>query len=127
MLSLSKLNSAANLPSSLIVRETNDQGRGVFTKQSIRRGKRIFASVPYSFGIGGITVDSARSLCHHCLCKIRSGNPVVCSECKVVGYCSRECLAGALSLHKFECEGIAELEKLRGKPGPYTTTERVDL
>ena len=127
MLSLSKLNSTVNLPSSLVVRDTNDQGRGVFTKHFIKRGKRIFASPPYCFGIGGITIENTRVLCHHCLCKIRSGNPVVCSRCKVVGYCSRECLTDALPLHKFECKGVAELEKLRGKPGPYLTTERDDL
>ena len=127
MLSIIKLNSAVNLPSFLFVRETNDQGRGIFTKQSIRRGKRVFSSPPYAFGIGGITADNARALCHHCLCKIRSGNPVVCNKCKVVGYCSRKCLAAALPLHKFECEGVAELEKLRGRPGPYMTTERDDL
>ena len=127
MLSLSKLNSAANLPLSIDVRETNDQGRGIFTKESIRLGKRIFASLPYSFGIGGITVEKVRALCHHCLCKIRSGNPVVCKSCKVIGYCSRECLAAALPLHKFECKGVVELEKLRGEPGLYMTTERDDL
>ena len=126
MLSLSKLNSAVNLPSSLTVRETNDQGRGIFTKRAIRRGKRIFASPPYSFGIGGITVENARALCHHCLCKIRSGNPVVCSKCKVVGYCSQDCLTAALLLHRFECKGIVELEKLRKVPGQYITTERDD-
>lgn len=126
MLSLSKLNSAVNLPSSLVVRETNDQGRGVFTKLSIRRGKRIFASPPYSFGIGGITVENARVLCHHCLCKIRSGNPVVCRKCNVVGYCSQDCLTAALPLHQFECKGVAELEKLRKVPGQYITTERDD-
>ena len=127
MLSLSKLNSAANLPSSLVIRDTKDQGRGIFTKKSIKRGKRIFASLPYSFGVGGITVENVRVLCHHCLCKIRSGNPVVCNSCKVIGYCSRKCLTAALPLHQFECKGIAELEKLRGKPGPYMTTERDDL
>ena len=126
MLTLSKLNSAVNLPSSLVVKDTNDQGRGIFTKQSIRRGKRIFASPPYSFGIGGITVENVRALCHHCLCKIRSGNPIVCSKCKVVGYCSRECLAAALPLHRLECKGVAELEKLRKKHGQYITTERDD-
>ena len=126
MLSLSKLNSTVNLPSSLTVRETNDQGRGIFTKRAIRRGKRIFANPPYSFGIGGITVENARALCHHCLCKIRSGNPVVCSKCKVVGYCSQACLTAALPLHRFECKGIVELEKLRKVPGQYITTEHDD-
>ena len=127
MLSLRKLNSVANLPKFLVVRDTNDQGRGIFTKESIRRGKRIFASPPYSFGIGGITVKNARALCHHCLCKIRSGDPVVCSSCKVVGYCSQECLDTALPLHRFECKGITELEKLRkAAPGQYMTTERDD-
>ena len=126
MLALSKLNSAVNLPTSLVVKDTNDQGRGIFTKQSIRRGKRIFASPPYSFGIGGMTVENVRALCHHCLCKIRSGNPIVCSKCKVVGYCSRECLAAALPLHRLECKGVAELEKLRKKHGQYITTERDD-
>ena len=126
MLSLIKLNSTVNLPSYLFVRETNNQGRGIFTKQSIRRGKRVFASPPYAFGIGGTTVEKARALCHHCLCKIRSGVPTVCSKCKVVGYCNRECLTSAFSLHQFECKGVVELEKLRKVTGHYITTERDD-
>ena len=126
-LPIKKLNSAACLPPFLVVRNTGDQGRGVFTKKSIRRGKRIFASRPYSFGIGGITVENARAMCHCCLIKIRSGNPVVCSYCKVVGYCSKHCLDTALPLHKLECKGIAELEKSRGTPGRYITSERDDL
>ena len=129
MLSLNKLNSAINLPKFLVVRDTNDQGRGIFTKKSIRRGKRIFASPPYSFRISSISVENARAMCHHCLIKIRSGNPVVCSHCKVVGYCSRKCLVAALPLHKFQCKGVAELEKLRGAPGQHMhmTTERDDF
>ena len=127
-IAIKKLNSAACLPPFLVVGDTGDQGRGVFTKKSIRRGKRIFASPPYSFGIGGITVENARAMCHYCLTKIRCGNPVVCSYCKVVGYCSRNCLAAALPLHKLECKGIAELEKLRGTPGRgHITSERDDL
>ena len=126
MLSLNQLNSAVNLPASLVIRDTEDQGRGIFTKKPIRRGKRIIACPPYSFGVGGITVDDVRALCHHCACKIYTGNPVVCNDCMVVGYCSSKCLVAALPLHKFECKGIAELEKLRAKPGRYLSSERDD-
>ena len=120
------LNSATNLPSFLVVRGTKDQGRGLFTKKSIKRGKRIFASPPYSFGIGGITIDDTRALCHHCFLRIRSGDPVVCSDCKVVSYCSRECLAAALPLHIIECNKVARLEKLRGSE-QYRIVEQDDL
>ena len=50
----------------------------------------------------------------------------MCSDCKVVSYCSRECLAAALPLHKIECKGVARLEKLRGSE-QYRIVEQDDL
>ena len=94
----------------------------IFTEKSIRRGKRIFASKPYSFGVGGITVENTRAICHliHCLSKVRSATPVVCRDCNVIGYCSKECSTAARALHNLECKGIAELERLRRKGGADT-------
>ena len=56
-----------------------------------------------------------RGSCHHCLAIVQKGTAVVCSSCKVVGYCSKECLNAASPLHSMECKGIAELEQLRNK------------
>ena len=106
--------SSINLPPSLEIKETFYSGRGVFTKEPIKRGKTIFASKPYAFGVGGVTVKDARALCHHCLVEV-GGTPFVCNDCKVVGYCSKECLDAALSLHAMECRGLVELEKYRTK------------
>ena len=108
------MSSSINLPPFLEVKETIHSGRGVFTKQPIKRGKRIFASNAYAFGVGGVTVEDVRALCHHCLVRVR-GTPVVCNDCKVVGYCGKDCLDAALPLHAMECQGILKLEKYRTK------------
>ena len=39
---------------------------------------------------------------------------IICPDCQVVGYCSDACRDSAKPLHKMECRGLVELEKLRG-------------
>ena len=84
-------------------------------KEPIERGTRLFTREIYAAGISGKTVSDIRSVCHNCLAKIGDAPPVVCRECKIVSYCSIECLQAARSLHAMECNGIIDLEKLRGK------------
>ena len=70
--------------------------------------------MPYAIGIGGATLADVKSFCSHCM-KPTSSSPVECLKCNAVGYCSKECLKAALQLHKIECKGLLELEKLRGR------------
>ena len=104
--------SLINLPPFLEIKETIHSGRGIYTKESIKTGRTIFASKAYAFGVGGVTAKDVRALCNHCLVRV-CGTPVVCDDCRVVGYCSAECLDAALPLHAMECKGILRLEKLR--------------
>lgn len=105
------------LPSFLRVKNVDDQGKGIFTMNKfIPRGKTIFTSMPYSFGIGGINVDDVKGLCHHCLkMMLDTTASVACSSCRVVGYCSQACLDSGKSLHLMECDGLVKLEEFRGK------------
>ena len=115
----------SKLPSSLDVREVANQGNGIFTKTFIPKGKEIIRNMPYSFGAGGVTVEDVRGSCHHCLKIVRDKTTsVVCSSCKVVGYCSKACLDSAAPLHSMECKGLSELEQYRGKVTEFTS--RVD-
>ena len=107
------MSSFINLPQSLKLKDTMI-GRGIFTEGPITRAKTIFTSRPFSFGIGGVTVDRVRAVCHHCMVRVR-GAAVVCPECKIVGYCSDECRGYAMPLHAMECKGLVQLENLRGR------------
>ncbi len=103
-----------NLPAFLQIKDTNNlQGKGMFTKELIRCGEKFFTDNPYAFEVNGATLEDLRMLCHHCLEEVPPGTGVVCSNCKVIGYCSNECRGSAALLHTLECKGIAELEKLR--------------
>ena len=106
---------AINLPSFLEVRYTTNYGRGIFTKNPIERGTKLFTGRVHAFGVGGVTVDDVRSVCHHCDLTRGSYFPVVCRNCRIISYCSVGCLEAARPLHAMECEGIKELEKCRGK------------
>ena len=103
-----------DLPPYLEVRYTTNYGRGVFTKKPIERGTKLFTGRVHAFGVGGVTVDDVRSVCHHCLAGV-SLYPIVCRECRIISYCSTSCLEAARPLHAMECKGIKELEKCRGK------------
>ena len=107
----------ANLPAFLQIKDTNSlQGKGMFTKELIHCGEKFFTDVPYASEVIGATLEDMRMLCHHCLDVIPLETGVVCSICKVIAYCSNECLRSAALLHALECKGIAELEKFR-EPG----------
>ena len=120
-----------NLPASLEIRRGTGASRfvGLFAKKPIQRGTRLFSREIHTAGIGGYTLKDVRSVCHHCLEVITNTLPTVCRKCRVVGYCSHECLIAARPLHKLECKGITKLEKLRGKvtlkiPRPSSWLER---
>ena len=106
------MSSYINLPRFLKLKDTIF-GRGVFTKEPITRAKTIFTSKPFSFGVGGVTLEQVRTICHHCMMHVR-GPAVICSECQVVGYCNDACRDSAMALHAMECKGLLQLEKLRG-------------
>ena len=92
-----------------------NQGKGMYTTKSISRGQSIFSCSPYSFGIGGITIENVRGSCHHCLSMVKDLKAsIVCSKCNVAGYCSKKCLESAQPLHGLEYEGLTKIEKFRG-------------
>ena len=104
------------LPSFLELRNVPNQGKGIYTKKFVSHGRVIFSCPPYSFGIGGVTVDNVRGSCHHCLAMVKDlKTSIICRKCKVVGYCSKKCLKSAQQLHNMECEGLAKIEKFRGQ------------
>ena len=110
------------LPPFLQVRDVPNQGKGIFTTKFISCGQTIFSCPPYSFGVGGVTIENVRGSCHHCLAMIRDPkDSVICHRCKVAGYCSSTCLDLAQPLHSVECQGLSELELLRGKLPPIIT------
>ena len=105
-----------DLPPFLEVRQiTADGGIGLFAKEPVKRGTKLFSREIHVLGVSGLTVDNLRSVCHYCLCEVGSTTPIVCRGCRIISYCSRDCLDADRSLHTMECEGIMELEKLRGK------------
>ena len=94
-----------NLPAFLQIKDTNNpQGKGMFTKELIRCGEKFFTDIPYAFEIIGASLEDLRMLCHHCLEMVPSGSGVVCSYCKVIGYCSSECRGSAALLHAKELQ-----------------------
>ena len=104
------------LPRFLEIRDVPNQGKGIYTTKSISRGQSIFSCLPYSFGIGGITIENVRGSCHNCLAMVKDLKAsIVCSKCNVAGYCSKKCLKSAQPLHRLECEGLAKIEQLRGR------------
>ena len=106
-----------NLPPCLEVRKSTGASRfmGLFAKGCIQRGTRLFSREIHTTGIGGYTLNDVRSVCHYCLEGITNTHPIVCRKCRIISYCSNECLEAARPLHLLECDGIAQLEKLRGK------------
>ena len=116
------MSSFINLPRSLKLKDTII-GRGIFTEGPITRAKTIFTSRPFLFGVGGVTVEHVRAVCHHCMVRVRGTAAIVCPECKVVGYCSDACRDSAMPLHAMECKGLVQLENLRGhSTAAYTVT-----
>ena len=103
----------SNLPAFLQVKDSDNQGKGTYTKELIHCGEKFYTDKPYSFEITGVTPDDLRRLCHHCLQVIPSGASVVCKNCKLIGYCSNECRGSGALLHAMECRGIVELETFR--------------
>ena len=113
------------MPPFLKIRNVPNQGKGIYTTKSISRGQTIFSSPSYSFGVGGVTVDDVRGACHHCLAIIKDPkSSIVCSKCKVAGYCGIKCLHLAQPLHSMECEGLAKMELLRGTESVLIICER---
>ena len=109
------------LPPFLELRDVPNQGKGIYAKELISRGQAVFRCPPYSFGVGGATVENVRGSCHHCLAIVNNLKAsIVCSKCEVAGYCSTQCRKSAQQLHNMECEGLAKLELLRGKSPPIT-------
>ena len=104
-----------NLPSCVTVGKDSDSYVGLFAKESIERGTKLFSREIYSFGVGGITRNDLTVLCHHCLTSVEISPPVLCKQCMTISYCSRDCLKAAQPLHALECKGVKKLEKLRGK------------
>lgn len=107
-----------NLPRFIEVRKgtgANHGCLGLFAKEPIERGTKLFTREIHTVGISGKTLNDVRSVCHHCLEEVGNSPAAVCKECRISSYCSRECLDAARPLHVLECKGMKSLESLRGK------------
>ena len=106
-----------NLPPFCEIRKVPGTSRklGLFATKPIKRGTKLFTRQVHTAGIGGKTLNDVRTMCHHCLANLGEMSPFVCRDCRIASYCSRECMENARPLHRMECEGMIELEKLRGK------------
>ena len=106
-----------NLPPFVELRKVTGSSRtlGLFASKPIERGTRLFSRRIHASGIGGKTLNDVRSICHHCLESLDAMSPLVCRDCKIASYCSHECMESNRPLHRVECNGMIELEKLRGK------------
>ena len=128
------------LPGFLQVKQTPNQGRGIFTKKRICCGDEVFRCKPYVVGVSATTPEGVKQLCQQCLKSIPTpSSAIVCGLCNAVAYCSKPCQDEALPVHRVECEGFAGLEKMRGKslyvpfrecrshywpPGPFVLVAR---
>lgn len=106
-----------SLPPFVEVRKVTGSSRtlGLFATKPIERGTRLFSRQVHTSGIGGKTLNHVRSICHHCLESLDAMSPFVCRDCKIASYCSHECMESNQPLHRVECKGMIELEKIRGK------------
>ena len=105
-----------DLPSSLEVKESTYCKKGLFTTRPLLRGTALFTRTFHTFGVSGETLEQVQSVCQNCLARVIGiGRPAVCRQCQVACYCSKRCLRAARSLHIIECNGMSEIEKLRGK------------
>lgn len=103
------------LPGFLQVKQTPNQGRGIFTTKRIHCGEEVLRCKPYAVGVSATTAAGLKKLCHNCVKSIStSSSAVVCDRCQVVAYCCKSCQDEALPVHRAECEGLADLEKARG-------------
>ena len=59
------------LPPFLEIRDISNQGKGIYTKESVSRCQSVFGCPPYSLGVGGAAVENVRGSCHHCLAMIK--------------------------------------------------------
>ncbi len=107
----------SRLPGFLAVRETDLQGRGLYTRKKIKKNKVIFEEEkPFAFGITGLSLRAVKSACSNCLKPVCS-EPIECKGCSAIGYCSQGCLDEAKELHSIECAGLKALESLRERAG----------
>ena len=103
------------LPGFLQLKQTPNEGRGLFAKKRIRCSEDVLRCKPYAVGVSATTTARLKEVCHQCAKSIPTlSSAVVCDLCQTVAYCCKSC-QDALPVHRVECQGLRDLEKLRGK------------
>ncbi|KAF8526583.1 hypothetical protein BU17DRAFT_40361 [Hysterangium stoloniferum] len=94
----------ADLPPSLEVRWRKLDGRGIWAKETIRKGSILLVQRPK------ISVLSTKNLtehCSYCVAGSKNGPLKRCTKCKLIWYCSSECQNIDWSIHRHECSAIS--------------------
>ncbi|KAI1798145.1 SET domain-containing protein [Ganoderma leucocontextum] len=94
---------ASWLPSSLEIRESNNHGRGLYTKTAQVAGSIIFSMTPH------VSVLSTGNLSHYCsACSGFASTTGLkrCPKCKIVHYCNSNCQNRDWVWHKRECAAL---------------------
>ncbi|KIK64626.1 hypothetical protein GYMLUDRAFT_160635 [Collybiopsis luxurians FD-317 M1] len=91
------------LPSSVEVRHSDVNGRGLWTGIPIRAGSTIVATKPY---IAALSAQNLVSYCSSCFAPAGPNGMQRCTKCRTVYYCNSTCQRNDWGIHKHECNSL---------------------
>ena len=95
------------MTSDVVLRYTEERGRGLFATHDIEVGEVLIIEKPYnSMLLKGYEMNH----CHHCCNSLLA--PLPCHQCSGVAFCSEECRLKAWELYHYaECKYLVLIEK----------------
>ncbi|KAF9475469.1 SET domain-containing protein [Pholiota conissans] len=92
----------ASIPPSLEVRESQDKGRGLYSKHARKPGDVLLSVKPH---VAALSVAKLEGYCSNCF-GAKKNSLQRCTGCKVVYYCDSKCQNKDWAFHKHECTAI---------------------
>ncbi|KAJ3991212.1 hypothetical protein F5050DRAFT_1581798 [Lentinula boryana] len=91
------------LPDSVQVRQSEVNGRGIWTKLPVRAGNVIFVTKPYA---AALSTPSLSSHCSSCFALSSTSLLRRCTKCRIAHYCDFTCQTNDWAIHKLECTSL---------------------
>lgn len=103
----------STIPGFLEVRTTSEDGRGIWTKQGIKRGAALLSVKPH---IHVLSTKNLEYFCSACIAPAPESGLKRCTRCRVVWYCGATCQNNDWATHKAECSAMQRWAA--GAPSP---------
>ncbi|KAF5362827.1 hypothetical protein D9757_012175 [Collybiopsis confluens] len=95
----------SSLPSSVEIRRSTSNGRGIWTLRPIRAGESIIVTKAFAASLSN---QNLPSYCSSCFAPADPNGMQRCTKCRAAYYCDSICQTNDWAIHKHECSSLQQ-------------------